>query len=630
MKRIFLSALCCLLVSLAFAQNGKNSISIIPEPVSVITKDGEFTLPQHILIQAGSSAEEKLVSGYLHDKLATATGRHVTVRNAFSVPATIKLILAAKPDTSLGTEGYRLWVGKKGIVIAANQANGLFYGMQTLFQLLPKEVESPTAVNGVKWTVPFVTIQDYPRFGWRGLMLDVSRHFFTKQEVEQYIDQMARYKFNLLHMHLTDDEGWRIEIKSLPRLTTVGAWNVKKVGEFGRFSPPTADEPRTYGGFYTQNDIRELVQYAKDRFMNIMPEIDVPGHSLAAIVAYPELSCTPGADKYVVRSGERLQVDNTLNPSSEKTYQFLDKVIGEVSNLFPFPYMHLGGDECRKDYWQKSDSVTALMKRENLKTYEEVQSYFEKRLEKIVEAHGKKFMGWDEIIEGGLGPNAAVMSWRGIKGGITASRLGHQVVMSPTTFAYLDYMQSDRVMEPHVYASLRLSKAYQFEPVPDSADAKLILGGQANLWTEQVFNFRQVEYMTWPRGMAISESVWSPKDKKNWNNFYPKVEKQFARLDEAEIKYAPSMYDPDFDVKQTPDNKLIVTLTTEIPNLDIYYSFDNSYPDKFYPKYTEPLIVPEDAVQLKVITYQDGKPLGRMISMPITELRSRLPKAKSK
>lgn len=627
MKKIALSVVCCFAALFTYAQNNKSGLAIIPEPVSVITKDGQFALPKHILIQAGSTAEEKLVSSFLHGKLATASGRQVTVRNSFSVPATIKLVLNAKPDTSIGKEGYQLWAGKKGITIAANQANGLFYGVQTLIQLLPKEIEGKEAAPNVAWTVPFVTIKDYPRFGWRGLMLDVSRHFFTKDEVEQYIDQMARYKFNLLHMHLTDDEGWRIEIKSLPRLTTVGAWNVKKIGEFGRFSATTPDEPRTYGGFYTQNDIKELVQYAKDRFMDIMPEIDVPGHSLAAIVSYPELSCTPGADKYVVRSGERLQVDNTLNPSSEKTYAFLDKVMGEVAKLFPFPYMHLGGDECRKDYWQKSDSVTALMKRENLKTYEEVQSYFEKRLEKIVESKGKKFMGWDEIIEGGLGPNAAVMSWRGIKGGITASKLGHEVVMSPTTFAYLDYMQSDRVMEPHVYATLRLSTAYQFEPVPDSAVAKLILGGQANLWTEQVFNFRQVEYMTWPRGMAISESVWSPKEKKNWNNFYPKVEKQFARLDEAEIKYAPSMYDPDFDAKLDPNKKMIVSLTTEIPGLDIYYSFDNSYPDKFYPKYTGPLIVPEDAVQLKVITYRDGRPVGRMVSMPIAELQQRAQRA---
>jgi len=627
MKKLFLLSVCCFTAFLSSAQSNKTSLAIIPEPVSVITKDGEFTLPRHVLIQAGPQTDVRLVTSYLRNKLATATDLQVTVRNAFSVPATIKLMLNKKADTTLGKEGYQLWVGKKGITINANAAAGLFYGVQTLIQLLPKEIESVTAVPHFKWTVPYVTVTDYPRFGWRGLMLDVSRHFFTKEEVEQYIDQMVRYKFNLLHMHLTDDEGWRIEIKSLPRLTTVGAYNVKKIGEFGRFSAPTPDEPRTYGGFYTQNDIKELVQYARDRFVNIMPEVDVPGHSLAAIVSYPELSCTPGADKYQVRSGERMQVDNTLNPSSEKTYAFLDKVLTEVAALFPFGYVHMGGDECNKAYWQKSDSVTALMKRENLKTYEEVQSYFEKRLEKIVESKGKKFMGWDEIIEGGLGPNAAVMSWRGIQGGITAAKLGHEVVMSPTTFAYLDYMQSDRVMEPHVYATLRLNTAYQFEPVPDSVNAKLILGGQANLWTEQVFNMRQVEYMTWPRGMAIAESVWSPKEKKNWNNFYPRVEKQFARLDEAEIKYAPSVYDPSFDPKLTPDNKLIVELTNEIPGLDIYYSFDNSYPDRFYPKYTAPLLVPEDATQLRVITYRGKDPVGRMITMPISELTQRAQRA---
>ncbi|BAU52229.1 beta-N-acetylhexosaminidase [Mucilaginibacter gotjawali] len=624
MKKVFLLSICCFMASISFAQNNKGTLAIIPEPVSVVTRDGEFILPKHILIEAGSQSEEKLVSTFLRNKLTTATGFAVTVRNAFSAPATIKLQLNTTNDAVLGKEGYLLSVGKKGIIIKANTAAGLFYGAQTLLQLFPKEIESLEAVPNFTWTAPLVDIKDYPRFGWRGLMLDVSRHFFTKEEVEQYIDQMARYKFNLLHMHLTDDEGWRVEIKSLPRLTTVGAYNVKKIGHFGDFSQPQPDEPRTYGGFYTQEDIKELVQYAKDRFMNIMPEIDVPGHSMAAVVSYPELSCTPGADKFVVRSGEDQQTDNTLNPSSEKTYAFLDKVVTEVAKLFPFGYMHMGGDECNKEYWQKSDSVTALMKRENLKTYEEVQSYFEKRLEKIVESKGKKFMGWDEIIEGGLGPNAAVMSWRGIQGGITAARLGHEVVMSPTTFAYLDYMQSDRVMEPHVYATLRLNKTYEFEPVPDSVDAKLILGGQANLWTEQVFNFRQVDYMTWPRGFAIAESVWSPKDKKNWNNFYPRVEKHFGRLDEAEIKYAPSVYDPSFEPRLTPDNKMIIELTNELPGLDIYYSFDNSYPDRFYPKYTAPLLVPEDATQLKVITYRGNKPVGRMVTMPIAELQTRV------
>jgi hexosaminidase len=623
MKKIFLAASCIFITCLSFGQ-ASTAPALIPQPVSLITKQGSFTLPKHILIGAPSQADVRLVTTYLKNKLATSAGSLVTVKSAFSTPVTLKFVLNIKADTVLGKEGYHLWVTKKGIIIRANEATGLFYGAQTLIQLLPKEIESNEVVTGVKWAVPCVDIKDYPRFAWRGLMLDVSRHFFTKDEVKQYIDQMVRFKFNLLHMHLTDDEGWRIEIKSLPKLTTVGAYNVKKIGEFGKFSAPTPDEPRNYGGFYTQDDIKELVQYGKERFLNIMPEIDVPGHSLAAVASYPELSCTPGADQYLPRSGEKMAVDNTLNPSSEKTYDFLDKVITEVAQLFPFGYIHMGGDECNKAYWAKSDSVTALMKRENLTTYEQVQSYFEKRVEKIVEAKGKKFMGWDEIIEGGLGPNAAVMSWRGIQGGITAAKLGHQVVMSPTTFAYLDYMQSDRVMEPHVYATLRLNTTYEFEPVPDSVDAKLILGGQANLWTEQVFNFRQVEYMTWPRGFAIAESIWSPKEKKSWKGFYPRVEKQFARFNEAEIKYAPSMYDPSFTVHPDGSNQLVVELTNEIPGLDTYYSFDNSYPDRFYPKYTGPLTVPKDAMQLRVITYRGKEPIGRMITMPISELQQRV------
>jgi hexosaminidase len=636
MKKISLLLSCCFITFLSFSQTSKNGLAIIPEPVSVVTREGEFILPKHILIAASARGEVKLATTYLRNKLTTSTGALVTIKNTFTTPATIKLTLNTKNEPELGKEGYHLWVGKKGIIIAANEPAGLFYGIQTLIQLLPKQIESADIVPNIKWTVPCVDIKDYPRFAWRGLMFDVARHFFTKEEVKQYIDQMVRYKFNLLHMHLTDDEGWRIEIKSLPRLTTVGAYNVKKVGEFGNFTPPTPDEPRTYGGFYTQDDIKELVQYGKDRFLNIMPEIDVPGHSLAAVVAYPELSCTPGADQYHTRSGEHMMnfgkggavalIDNTLCPANEKVYDFLDKVLTEVAQLFPFGYIHMGGDECAKNFWEQSAAVKGLMQKEGLKNMEEVQSYFEKRLEKIVESKGKKFMGWDEIIEGGLGPKAAVMSWRGIQGGITAAKLGHEVVMSPTTFAYLDYMQSDRVMEPHVYETLRLNKSYEFEPVPDGVDAKLVLGGQANLWTEQVYNIRQVEYMTWPRGFAIAESVWSPREKKNWNSFYPKVEKHFARFNEAEIKYAPSVYDPSFDAKLNPESQMIVELTNEIPGLDTYYSFDNSYPDRFYPKYTEPLLVPKDATQLRVITYRGKEPIGRMITMPISELQQRIEK----
>jgi hexosaminidase len=283
----------------------------------------------------------------------------------------------------------------------------------------------------------------------------------------------------------------------------------------------------------------------------------------------------------------------------------------------------MGGDECPKNYWEKSDAVKALMQKEGLKNMEEVQSYFEKRLEKIVESKGKKFMGWDEILEGGLAPSAAVMSWRGMKGGIEAAKMKHDVVMSPTDFAYLDYMQADAITEPHVYATLRLSKAYQFEPLPEGVDARYIKGGQANLWTEQVYNFRQAQYMTWPRGFAIAESVWSPKQKKNWNNFFARVEDHFQRLDVAEIKYAPSVYDPVFKVSRTPDKQLKVELSTEIEGLDIYYSFDNSFPDRFYPKYTQPLVPPKDASTLKVITYRGKEQIGRMNTMPVAELQRR-------
>jgi hexosaminidase len=418
----------------------------------------------------------------------------------------------------------------------------------------------------------------------------------------------------------------------LPNLTKVGAWRADKTGNFGEFSPPAPNEPRTYGGFFTQDDIKEIVKYASDRFINILPEIDIPGHSLAAIASYPELSCTPGT--YNVNSGERFMIwpgggqhfygtlDNTLCPANEKVYEFLDKVFTEVAQLFPFGYIHMGGDETARNFWEKSEQIKALMQKEKLKNLDEVQSYFVKRVEKIIESKGKKMIGWDEILQGGLAPNASVMSWQGMKGGIEAAKQGHEVVMSPTDFVYLDYMQSDRVMEPPVYASLRLKKVYQFEPVPEGVNPSLIKGGQGNLWTEQVYTYRQAQYMTWPRGFALAEVLWSPKEKRNWNSFIPRVEKQFERLNMAKVKYAPSMYDPDFKATRK-DSTLWLEMNTELDGLDIHYSFDNSFPDEFYPTYSKPLLVPKDASNLKVITYRDGKPIGRMIIMPVGELKKR-------
>lgn len=606
-----------------------SQVSIIPEPVSVQQKDGNYSFKDNITL--GGDAPAKKIIDWLKDKLSV-TGLPVSIAAA-NEKADIVFSLNKTANATIAREGYQLIVSvNDGVKISANEPAGLFYGAQTLLQLLPPAIESKSTVKNISWSVPVVEITDYPRFGWRGLMLDVSRHFFGVKDVKEFIDDMAAYKYNLLHMHLTDDQGWRIEIKSLPKLTSVGAWNVQKTGTFGTFSKPEPDEPRNFGGFFTQNDIKELVQYAKDRFINIMPEVDMPGHSLAAIAAYPDLTCTPGT--YQVNSGEQFMVwppsghfygllDNTLCPANEKTFEFIDKVFTEIAQLFPFEYIHMGGDETARNFWEKSDAIKALMKKQNLKNLDEVQSYFVKRVEKIINSKGKKMIGWDEILDGGLAPNAAVMSWRGMKGGIEAAKLGHEVVMSPTTYAYIDYMQGDAMIEPPVYATLRLSKAYEFEPVPEGVDAKYIKGGQANLWTEQIYNMRHLRYMTWPRSFAIAEALWSPKNKRNWNNFYKKVENHFSRFDAAQKKYAPSMYDPEFKFTKNDKNQITVEMKAEVPDLSVHYSFDNSFPDNFYPAYSKPVMIPKDAVTMKVVTYRGDKQMGRLIAFPIAEMKKR-------
>lgn len=608
---------------------------LTPAPVSVVQGSGFFTLHPNTHILSPSNPDAIRVAHFLADKIHKSTGWLLKVSEKKPVsPVENEIQFSLSNDATLGNEGYHLNVSTGRVLISANKPAGLFYGLQSLLQLMPKEIEANTVTKNIAWKFPACTIKDVPRFGWRGLMFDVSRHFFTKQEVKDFIDDMVKYKYNLLHLHLTDDEGWRIEIKSLPKLTEVGAWRVKRTGYFGQNTPPSPDEPIDYGGFYTQDDIRELVKYAQDRFVNILPEIDVPGHSLAAIASYPELSCTPGADKYNVRSGEQIidwsrgtppyaLIDNTLCPANEKVYTFLDKVMTEVAALFPFKYIHIGGDECSKNFWEKSDAVKALMKREHLKNMEEVQSYFVKRLGKIVESKGKEFIGWDEILEGGLAPGASVMSWRGIKGGIEAAKMNHEVVMSPTDYAYLDYMQGDSIIESRVYATLRLKKTYEFDPLPDGVDPKYIKGGQANLWTEQIYNTRYMQYMLWPRALAIAEAVWSPKDKRNWSDFAHRVEMQLPRFDESETKYATSMFEPIFKVNKLTDSTFSIELSTEAEGLDIHYSFDNSFPDYYYPKYTTALTVPKDAVQLKVVSYRGKKQMGRILTMPIQVLRKR-------
>ncbi|WP_018627484.1 beta-N-acetylhexosaminidase [Niabella aurantiaca] len=632
LNKLNLTVLALAISLISTAQQKPNAIALIPEPVSLTEQNGVFVLPQNVTISVPAKADLGHTYALLKERIAN-TGATVQEQKE-NAGATISLVLNKSRDSRLGDEGYTLSVAPGKVTVKANKPAGLFYGVQTFLQLLPAQIESVERVDGVQLQAPAVEIVDYPKVGWRGLMLDVSRHFFTVDEVKRYIDNMSRFKYNMFHFHLTDDEGWRLQIKSLPRLTEVGAWRVNKVGLFNTFTPPTPDEPKNYGGYYTHEDIKELVQYAKDRFINIVPEIDVPGHSLAAIASYPELSCTEGADKYQVRSGEPIMdwshgappiamMDNTLCPANEKVYGFMDKVITEVAQLFPFPYIHVGGDEAPHNFWEKSAQVKALMKREKLTTIPQVQAYFEKRLEKIVNAKGKKLMGWDEILEGGISPTAALMSWRGEQHGIEASKSKHYVVMSPTQFTYIDYMQGDISTEVPIYASLRLSQAYKFNPVPEGANAEYILGGQANLWTENVSNIRQAEYMTWPRGLAIAESVWSPLDKKDWKKFAAKTERFFDRFNAAEIKYSPAIYDPIVTVSKK-EGEYSVTLTPEIDGLDIYTSFDNSAPDRFYPKYSRPLQIPKDANELRIITYKGKKEIGRQMTIKVADLKKRV------
>jgi hexosaminidase len=612
----------------SMAQSGK-TVSIIPEPVSVKEGTGNFRLTGETNIEI-SSAELSGLGKYLSEKLAPATGFSPKVNTVASFSnGSIQLRLSGKRATN--KEAYDLTVTPMAVTITADSSAGLFYGIQTLLQLLPNEIESRKQANNVEWTIPAVTINDYPRFGWRGAMLDVARHFFTMEEVKHFIDNMVKYKYNVLHFHLTDDQGWRIEIKSLPKLTEVGAWRPERVGKWGNTLKPSPDEPKKYGGYYTHDDIRELVKYAGDRFVTILPEIEGPGHSLATVASYPELSCTDS--NYYVSVGDKIinwhskgftaLLDNTLCPANEKVYAYLDKIFTEVAELFPSEYIHMGGDECPKDFWRNNPRIKSFMQKENLKDMNEVQSYYVKRVEKILKSKGKKLIGWDEILEGGLPPDATVMSWRGMKGGIRAAKDGHKVVMSPYNHAYYDLYQGDPLAEPPTYEMVRLRDSYKFEPVPEGVDPSMILGGQGNVWTEQLQNMRAVEYMVWPRALAVAEVVWSPKGKKNWGNFVSRVENEFNRMDYAQVKYSRSMFDPIFKVG-AEGKGLKLTMETEVDGLDIHYSFDGSFPDNYYPKYTQPLIIPKDALDVNVVTYRDGICVGKLIKLPVSELEKRV------
>lgn len=592
--------------------------ALIPVPQEMSVGESYFTLTRGDAIALDLTNEYlKNIARYLNEKIAPATGFELPVEKGG------KIEFELLDDAGLGDEGYRLSVNGSTVRIAANRPAGIFYGVQTLLQLLPAEIKSQTPQSAdMQWKIPCVEITDTPRFAWRGLMLDVSRHWFTKEEVMKYIDELAEYKMNVFHWHLTDDQGWRIEIESLPRLTEVGAWRAPRVGQWWQRERMQPGEEATYGGFYSHEDVKEVLAYAAERYVRVIPEIDVPGHGVAALVAYPELACMKAPDAVNVGNKFYGEDENTLCVGKEYTFEFMEKVLTEVADLFPDEYIHIGGDECFKGFWHECPNCQARMRAENLKNEEELQSYFIRRMGEILSSKGKKLVGWDEIREGGLPPDANVMSWRGMEGGIEAAKAGHHVIMTPSEYCYLDLWQGEPSVEPDTYSMCRLSDSYSFNPVPEGVPADMILGGQGNLWAESVPTFRHAEYMTWPRGWALAEVLWSGPEKSDWERFWPRVESHFERSDRAEINYARSMYNAIID-PYMQEGVLKVELSSEIAGTDIYYTFDNTDPDRFTPKYIEVLDIPKNATWLRVVTYREGKPVGKVITLRVEELAKR-------
>jgi hexosaminidase len=619
MKKILLFLISLIsIISSCIAQNVPydNVVHIVPEPVSVKVEQGYFQLNESTTI-ISTNEQTSDVANMMATLLNTPSGYHLTVNKGKTGKQQKNvIILKLNTNTQLGDEGYTMQVSRERILIVANKPNGLFYGMQTLMQLLPPEIESHIAIKPVKWDIPCVNILDYPRFGWRGLMLDVSRHFFSKEFIERYLDEMVKYKFNVFHWHLTDDNGWRIQIKGLPKLTEVGAWRVPRIGSWNTFDPGHPGEKTTDGGYYTQEDIREVVAYAKKRFITILPEIDVPGHSLALNASYPNLSCT--RLQYSVDPGTRYfrHDDNSLCVANDSTWLILDKIFTQVAELFPGEYIHVGGDEVHAEYWENDPKDQALMKREGISTLEGLQSYFEKKLEKIITSKGKKMIGWYEM-DDQFTSEAALMSWKKMSTAVEAIKMGHHVVMATSDYGYMNY----------TFAERNLSHFYEFEPVPEGADQKYILGAQGCLWTELVPNERQVEYMTWPRAMALSEVFWSPKSVRNLNDFLSRMQYRLKYLDVAQVNYSCPFYDPIITGVKSDglchecDDSVKVKIDAEIPDLDIYYTFDGTNPDNFYPRYEgKPVGIPKGATEINVITYQNGKPVGHQINCQLIDL----------
>ncbi len=597
------------------------NLDIIPIPVDLQMAEGYFNFSEKTKLSVLDEALLPSVAVWLKD-LNTQAGWDLSIATKTEDSAILIEI-----DTELQNDAYSLTVSPQQIQIKAANPAASFYALQTLEQMLPLSYFAANAA-GKAYQIPCVTIRDQPRFGWRGFMLDVSRHFFTVEQVKEVLDMMAELKLNRFHWHLTDDQGWRVEIKQYPKLTEVGAWRVdhtnydETISDWWGRPVQQASQAATYGGFYTQAAIKEVVAYAKARHIEVIPEIDMPGHAQATIAAYPELGCVNAAP-HVATGG--VFKNNTYNPGKEATYVFVENMLNEIIDLFPYDYIHIGGDECNKSQWKIDPDAQRKMRDEGLETEEELQSYFIKRVEKIINARGRKMIGWDEILEGGLAPNAVVMSWRGEEGGIAAAKAGHEVIMTPNKYCYIDLKQGHDDLEPNLgYSQLLLSTAYNYEVSPETLSAEeqaYIKGIQANLWTESITDWGKLTYMTFPRVFAIAENAWSSAERKDWNGFSDRLRTKFAQLEAQNIRYANSAFSP-WIRHQGVGEAIEYTLDTEVEGLDIYYTTDGTEPNLSSSKFTGPFQL-ETSATIKARAFHGDQALGRTteLAFPVHQAR---------
>ena len=580
---------------------------VIPLPASIETGSGTFRLdPQTTVRNLPGNEGLTGVSEYLAALLRPATGFPLPVETGD--PEDHAINLQIDPAVT-AAEGYVLSVTAERITIRASTAAGAFYGVQTLRQLLPAQLESNTPVTDVGWSVPIVEIVDQPRFSYRGMHLDVARHFFPVEFIYKFIDLLALHKMNRFHWHLTEDQGWRIEIKQYPRLQEIAAYRDETlIGHYN--DQPHQFDGKKYGGYYTQEEIRQVIAYARNRHITIIPEIEMPGHAMAALAAYPELGCHEGPYK----TGTKWGIFEDVFCPKEETFTFLENVLTEVIDLFEdSPYIHIGGDETPKTQWKNSAFCQQLIREQNLGDEYGLQSYFIQRIEKFVNSKGRNIIGWDEILEGGLAPNATVMSWQGTKGGIAAAKEGHDVIMTPTSHCYFDYYQSRSDDEPLAIGGfIPLEKVYGFEPVPEELaeeETKFILGTQGTLWTEYIPTPEKAEYMVFPRAIALAEVGWTDRELKDYDDFTSRLTHHFKRLDALDVNYANHILDITNSIRPAAKG-LSLEMSTRHPTAVIRYTTDGSQVGHSSSQYQEPLNIEENTA-LQAAVFEKERKISR-------------------